>query len=204
MWRSGPHGVGRVAYFARVRYGCARVGCADEEACHKGLKSVGGMPVGGHLLPILSTIFGHCFGVLRDEPSFMQIGSYVSRIAVGRFMRKTSERAAFMVMIMPRTCSQLEGGDHKTPLPACRPCGYRYRCSVLCSKNTSVYTSSDAQFVRVFRTSHGFLFSGKRLSPFSFLNSLLILSTSTFSHRAQNLDSCTPKRGTHVCSSCIR
>ena len=108
------------------------------------------------------------------------------------------------VMIMPRTCSQLEGGDHKMPLLACRPCGYRYRCSVLCSKNTSVYTSSDAQFVRVFRTSHGFLFSGKRLSPFSFLNSLLIFSTSTFSHRAQNLDSCTPKLGAHVCSSCIR
>ena len=79
-----------------------------------------------------------------------------------------------------------------------------YRCSVLCSKNTSVYTSLDAQFVRVFRTSHGFLFSGKRLSPFSFLNSLLIFSTSTFSHRAQNLDSCTPKLGAHVCSSCIR
>ena len=47
------------------------------------------------------------------------------------------------------------------------------RCSVLCSKNTSVYISSDAQFVRAFWTSHGLLFSGKRLSPFSFLNSLL-------------------------------
>ncbi len=98
-WRLGPHGGGRVAYFARVRYDCARVGCADEEACHKGLESVGGMPVGGHSLPILSTIFGRCFGVLHDEPSFMQIGSYVSRIAVGRFTRKTSERAAFMVMM---------------------------------------------------------------------------------------------------------
>ena len=78
------------------------------------------------------------------------------------------------------------------------------QCTVLCSKNTSVYTSSDAQLVRVFWKSHGFLFSGKRLSPFSFLNSLLFLSTSTFSHRAKNLDSCTPKLGAHVCSSCIR
>jgi hypothetical protein len=47
---------------------CPRVGCADEEACCKGLESAGGMPVGGHLLPILFTIFGRCFAVLRDEP----------------------------------------------------------------------------------------------------------------------------------------
>jgi hypothetical protein len=30
---------------------------------------------------------------------FMRIGSYVSQIALGRFARKTSERAAFMVLI---------------------------------------------------------------------------------------------------------
>ena len=46
----------------------ARVGCADEEACHKGLKAVRGMPVGGQLLPTLFVIFGCCFAVLRDEP----------------------------------------------------------------------------------------------------------------------------------------
>ena len=37
----------------------ACVGCADEKARCDGLKSFGGMPVGGHLLPILFTIFGH-------------------------------------------------------------------------------------------------------------------------------------------------
>jgi hypothetical protein len=31
---------------------------------------------------------------------FMQIGSYVSRIALGRFARKSSERAAFMVTML--------------------------------------------------------------------------------------------------------
>ncbi len=33
---------------------------------------------------------------------FMQIGSYVLLIAFGRFARKTSERAAFMVMMSAR------------------------------------------------------------------------------------------------------
>ena len=63
-----------------------------------------------------------------------------------------------------------------------------YRCSVLCSKNTSVYIYS--QFVRVLRTSHGFLFSRKSLFEFPFIFSYIY-----FSHRAQNLDSCTPKIG---------
>jgi len=39
-----------------------------QEACRKGLESVGGMPVGGHSLPIFFTIFGRCFAVLRNEP----------------------------------------------------------------------------------------------------------------------------------------
>ena len=46
----------------------ACVGCSDEEVRREGLESVGGMPVGGHLLPILFTIFSRCFVVLRDEP----------------------------------------------------------------------------------------------------------------------------------------
>ncbi len=46
----------------------AHIGCTDEEARCKGLKAVGGMPVGGHPLPIIFAIFGRCFVVLRDEP----------------------------------------------------------------------------------------------------------------------------------------
>jgi hypothetical protein len=41
---------------------------ANEEVSHKGLKAVGGMPVGGHSLPILFAILGCCFTILRDEP----------------------------------------------------------------------------------------------------------------------------------------
>ena len=40
----------------------------SEEAHCKGLKAVGGMTVGGHLLTILFVIFGRSFAVLRDEP----------------------------------------------------------------------------------------------------------------------------------------
>ena len=47
---------------------CALVGCADEEARREGLKTVRGMPVGGHSLPILFAIFGRCLAVLLDEP----------------------------------------------------------------------------------------------------------------------------------------
>ena len=46
----------------------ARVGCADEEARHKGLEAIGGMPVGSHSLWILFAIFVLCFAVLCDEP----------------------------------------------------------------------------------------------------------------------------------------
>jgi len=46
----------------------ARVRCADEEARHKGLEAIGGMPVGGHSLPIIVAIFGCCFAILLDEP----------------------------------------------------------------------------------------------------------------------------------------
>jgi hypothetical protein len=46
----------------------ARVGSAYEEASCEGLKTVGGMPVGSHLLPILFTILSRNFAVLRDEP----------------------------------------------------------------------------------------------------------------------------------------
>ena len=53
-----PHGVLR----------CARVGCANEEARHKGLKVFGGMPLGGHSLPIHFAIFGRGLPVLVDEP----------------------------------------------------------------------------------------------------------------------------------------
>ncbi len=45
-----------------------RVGCTDEEARCKGLKAVGGMPVGSHPLSIIFAIFGRRFAVLRDEP----------------------------------------------------------------------------------------------------------------------------------------
>ena len=76
-----------------------------------------------------------------------------------------------------------------------------YRCSVLCSKNTSVYIYS--QFVRVFRTSHGFLFSRKRLSPFSFLNSLLFFPTSIFP-TAPKIWTLVHQKLARVCSSCIR
>ena len=47
---------------------CAHVGCNDEEECCEGLEAVGGMPVGGHSLSILFTIFGRCFAILPDEP----------------------------------------------------------------------------------------------------------------------------------------
>jgi hypothetical protein len=46
----------------------ACVGCIDEEARCKGLKAIGGMPVGGHPLPIIFAIFGRCFAILCDEP----------------------------------------------------------------------------------------------------------------------------------------
>ena len=46
----------------------ARIGCANEEASQEGLEALGGIPVGGHSLPILFAIFGHCFATLRDEP----------------------------------------------------------------------------------------------------------------------------------------
>ncbi len=49
---------------------CACVGSANEEAHCKGLKNVGGMPGGGHSLPIcLLAIFGHCLPILHDEPA---------------------------------------------------------------------------------------------------------------------------------------
>ena len=82
---------------------CTCVGCADEEARCKGLKSVGiccrfSLQSSVIVLPYFvmnqsnicrKTVFG----------CFMRIGSYVSQIALGRFERKTSERAAFMVTI---------------------------------------------------------------------------------------------------------
>ena len=46
----------------------ALIGSTDEEARCEGLKTVGGMPVGGHLLPILFAIFGCCLAVFLDEP----------------------------------------------------------------------------------------------------------------------------------------
>jgi hypothetical protein len=59
--------VNDVTLFHRVA--ChARVGCTDEEARCEGLEAIEGMPVGGHLLPILFAIFGRCFAVLCDEP----------------------------------------------------------------------------------------------------------------------------------------
>ncbi len=45
-----------------------RVGCTNEEAHCKGLRAVGGMPVGRHPLPIIFAIFGRRFAVLHDEP----------------------------------------------------------------------------------------------------------------------------------------
>jgi hypothetical protein len=85
----------------------AGVGCANEEAHWEGLKTFGGMPGGGHSLPICLAIFGRGKPILRDEPvkhveknslgCFIWIGLYVSRIAFGRFARKTLERATFIV-----------------------------------------------------------------------------------------------------------
>ncbi len=46
----------------------SHVGCTNEEVRCKGLEAVGGMLVGGHPLPIIFAIFGHCFVVLHDEP----------------------------------------------------------------------------------------------------------------------------------------
>ena len=47
---------------------CACVGCANEEARHKGIESVVGMPVGCHSLSILVEILCCHFAVLCDEP----------------------------------------------------------------------------------------------------------------------------------------
>jgi hypothetical protein len=65
------------------------------------------MPVGRHPLPIIFTILAVVLPYFVMNQSnmcrntvfgcFMQMGSYVSRITFGRFARKTSERAAFMV-----------------------------------------------------------------------------------------------------------
>jgi len=65
------------------------------------------MPVGGYLLPIIFAIFSRCFAYfLMNQLNmwrktvfgcFMQIGSYIWQIPFGRFMRKTLERAAFIV-----------------------------------------------------------------------------------------------------------
>ncbi len=44
------------------------VGSADEEARCKGLKTFGGMPGGGHSLPIFLVIFGCGTPILCDEP----------------------------------------------------------------------------------------------------------------------------------------
>ena len=46
----------------------AGIGSADEEVHCKGLKNFGGMPGGGHSLPIFLAIFGCGTPVLRDEP----------------------------------------------------------------------------------------------------------------------------------------
>ena len=57
-----PH---RLIYRVECR---ARVGCANEEASREGLETIGGMPVCGHLLPIIFAIYGCCFAILLDEP----------------------------------------------------------------------------------------------------------------------------------------
>ncbi len=44
------------------------VGSANEEACCKGLKTFGGMPGGGHSLPIFLAIFSCGTPILHDEP----------------------------------------------------------------------------------------------------------------------------------------
>ena len=49
----------------------ACVGCADEEACCKGLEAFGGMPLGGYLLPICFAIFNHGFLVKTWFPLFV-------------------------------------------------------------------------------------------------------------------------------------
>ncbi len=46
----------------------AGVGSADEEVHYKRLKTIGGMPGGGHSLPIFLAIFGCGTPVLCDEP----------------------------------------------------------------------------------------------------------------------------------------
>ena len=48
--------------------GRAHVGSANEEVSCEGFETVGGMPVGGHLLSILFTIFCCCFTIFHDEP----------------------------------------------------------------------------------------------------------------------------------------
>ncbi len=75
----------------------------------EGLESIRGLPVGGHLLPIIFAIIGCRFSILLDEPVehveedgvrfFHPNCLYVWRIAFGRFARKTLERAAFIVTI---------------------------------------------------------------------------------------------------------
>ncbi len=46
----------------------AHIRWANEEACCKELKAIGGMPFGGHPLPICFAIFGRGFAILLDEP----------------------------------------------------------------------------------------------------------------------------------------
>jgi hypothetical protein len=45
----------------------AGAGSADEEVCCKGLKTFGGMPGGGHSLPIFLAIFSCGMPILHDE-----------------------------------------------------------------------------------------------------------------------------------------
>ncbi len=76
----------------------AGVGSANEEAHCKVLKTNGGMPGGGHLLPIFLAIpyfVMNQSNIFRKTvfSCFMRIGLYVSQIAFGRFARKTSERS---------------------------------------------------------------------------------------------------------------
>jgi hypothetical protein len=46
----------------------AGVGSADEEVCCKGLKTFGGVPGGGHSLPIFLAIFSRGMPIFHDEP----------------------------------------------------------------------------------------------------------------------------------------
>ncbi len=43
------------------------VGHTNEEVCHEGLEAFGGMPLGGHLLPIPFVVFGRGLPVLVNE-----------------------------------------------------------------------------------------------------------------------------------------